>query len=44
MCEIKKDLTFHCAMHTVAATVSLRNVVPVETVSEMLASISTLYY
>jgi site-specific recombinase XerD len=36
MCEIKKDLTFHCARHTFATTVTLTNGVPIETVSKML--------
>lgn len=36
MCEIRKDLTFHCARHTFATTVTLTNGVPIETVSKML--------
>jgi len=36
MCGIKKDLTFHCARHTFATTVTLTNGVPIETVSKML--------
>lgn len=30
------DLTFHCARHTFATTVTLTNGVPIETVSKML--------
>jgi integrase len=33
---INKDLTFHCARHTFATTVTLTNGVPIETVSKML--------
>ena len=33
---ISKDLTFHCARHTFATTVTLSNGVPIESVSEML--------
>ena len=36
ICGIKKDLTFHCARHTFATTVTLTNGVPIETVSKML--------
>jgi site-specific recombinase XerD len=36
MCDIKKELTFHCARHTFATTVTLTNGVPIETVSKML--------
>lgn len=36
MCEIGKDLTFHCARHTFATTVTLTNGMPIETVSKML--------
>lgn len=36
MCQIRKDLTFHCARHTFATTVTLTNGVPIETVSKML--------
>ena len=36
LCEISKDLTFHCARHTFATTVTLTNGVPIETVSKML--------
>ncbi|MGI8951852.1 MAG: site-specific integrase [Chitinophagaceae bacterium] len=32
LCEINKDLSFHCARHTFATTVTLTNGVPVETV------------
>lgn len=33
---IKKELTFHCARHTFATTVTLSNGVPIESVSKML--------
>jgi site-specific recombinase XerD len=36
VCGIKKELTFHCARHTFATTVTLTNGVPIETVSKML--------
>ncbi len=36
ICGIYKDLTFHCARHTFATTVTLTNGVPIETVSKML--------
>lgn len=36
LCGIRKDLTFHCARHTFATTVTLTNGVPIETVSKML--------
>ncbi len=36
LCGITKDLTFHCARHTFATTVTLTNGVPIETVSKML--------
>lgn len=36
LCGISKDLTFHCARHTFATTVTLTNGVPIETVSKML--------
>jgi site-specific recombinase XerD len=36
LCGIPKDLTFHCARHTFATTVTLTNGVPIETVSNML--------
>lgn len=36
ICGIKKELTFHCARHTFATTVTLTNGVPIETVSSML--------
>ncbi|MEJ0033294.1 MAG: site-specific integrase [Bacteroidota bacterium] len=36
LCGIPKDLTFHCARHTFATTVTLTNGVPIETVSKML--------
>ncbi len=35
-CLIGKDLTFHCARHTFATTVTLSNGVPIESVSKML--------
>jgi site-specific recombinase XerD len=37
-----KRLTFHCARHTFATTVTLTNGVPIETVGQMLGKISTL--
>lgn len=36
ICGIKKELTFHCARHTFATTVTLSNGVPIESVSKML--------
>lgn len=36
LCEIREELTFHCARHTFATTVTLNNGVPIETVSKML--------
>jgi site-specific recombinase XerD len=36
VCGIQKDLTFHCARHTFATTVTLSNGVPIESVSKML--------
>lgn len=36
ICEINKELTFHCARHTFATTVTLSNGVPIETVGKML--------
>lgn len=36
LCGIQKELTFHCARHTFATTVTLTNGVPIETVSKML--------
>jgi site-specific recombinase XerD len=36
LCSITKELTFHCARHTFATTVTLTNGVPIETVSKML--------
>ena len=36
ICGIEKELTFHCARHTFATTVTLSNCVPIETVSKML--------
>jgi site-specific recombinase XerD len=36
VCEIEKELTFHIARHTFATTVTLTNVVPIESVSKML--------
>ena len=35
-CNINKKLTFHCARHTFATTVTLSNNVPIESVSKML--------
>jgi site-specific recombinase XerD len=35
-CQINKELTFHCARHTFATTVTLTNGVPIESVSKML--------
>lgn len=36
LCGITKELTYHCARHTFATTVTLTNGVPIETVSKML--------
>lgn len=36
ICGINKRLTFHCARHTFATTVTLSNGVPIESVSKML--------
>lgn len=36
ICGIRKELTFHCARHTFATTVTLSNGVPIESVSKML--------
>lgn len=36
VCRIKKELSFHCARHTFATTVTLSNGVPIESVSKML--------
>lgn len=36
VCGINKELTFHCARHTFATTVTLSNGVPIESVSKML--------
>lgn len=36
VCRFNKKLTFHCARHTFATTVTLSNGVPIETVSKML--------
>lgn len=36
LCGFNKDLTFHCARHTFATTVTLNNGVPIETVGKML--------
>lgn len=35
-CGIHKNITFHCARHTFATTVTLSNGVPIETVSKLL--------
>ena len=36
LCNFNKKLTFHSARHTFATTITLTNVVPIETVSKML--------
>jgi site-specific recombinase XerD len=36
VCRIHKELTFHCARHTFATTVTLSNGVPIESASKML--------
>jgi len=36
LCGFRKELTFHCARHTFATTVTLTNGVPIETVGKML--------
>ena len=36
LCGINKELTYHCARHTFATTVTLSNGVPIESVSKML--------
>lgn len=36
ICGIDKEITFHCARHTFATTVTLENGVPIESVSKML--------
>src|SRR6185437_1218762 len=36
LCGINKGLTFHCARHTFATTLTLNNDVPIESVSKML--------
>lgn len=36
ICDINRNLTFHCARHTFATTVTLLNGVPLETISKML--------
>lgn len=36
VCGFSKELTFHCARHTFATTVTLSNGVPIETVGKML--------
>ncbi|MEO6917121.1 MAG: site-specific integrase [Chitinophagaceae bacterium] len=36
LCGLKNELTFHCARHTFATTVTLTNGVPIETVGKML--------
>ena len=35
-CNITKEMTFHCARHPFATTVTLTNGVPIETISKML--------
>lgn len=46
ICGFTKNLTFHCARHTFATTVTLSNGVPIESVSKMLGhkSIQTTQY
>jgi site-specific recombinase XerD len=39
-CGFNKELTFHCARHTFATTVTLSNGVPIETVGKMLGHTS----
>jgi integrase len=36
LCDIPKEITFHMARHTFATSVTLKNGVPIETVSKML--------
>lgn len=36
LCGINKNLTYHCARHTFATTITLSNGVPIESVSKML--------
>ena len=36
LCGINKELTYHCARHTFATTVTLSNGIPIESVSKML--------
>jgi site-specific recombinase XerD len=36
LCGFNKELTFHCARHTFATTITLSNGVPIETVGKML--------
>ncbi len=36
VCQIPKELTFHCARHTFATTVTLNNNISIESVSKML--------
>jgi site-specific recombinase XerD len=36
ICGIKKNLTFHMAIHTFSTTITLSNGVPIETVSKLL--------
>lgn len=40
LCQIEKTLTFHCARHTFATTITLNNGVPIESVSKMLGHTS----
>jgi site-specific recombinase XerD len=40
VCGIRNNLTFHIARHTFATTVTLSNVVPIETVSKMLGHLT----
>ena len=36
LCGIEKNITYHCARHTFATTMTLAKGVPIETVSKML--------
>ena len=41
LCDIKKRITFHCARHTFASTVTLANNISLEVVSKMLGHTNT---